>query len=88
MKAHVPPAEDLEAAMAKCLRFYVTERERSGAKWNRIGESSYSLPEALDFASSRVLETSVWLLTPTGGIRYWRSDQPDLFNSTVLALEL
>ena len=78
------PSEDIELSRARCLRFYVSEKLNPSAQWQHRMSTS-DLGEALDLASrSPEHEVAVFVETAAGGMLYWTSKAPDVFNSTVL----
>ena len=82
--AAIPP-EDLMLAQSRGLRFEVTGRFKRGQQWELVEKDIESLERAFEVTTkSTYPEVAVWVMTKTGGKRYWGSHMPDLYNSLVL----
>lgn len=79
------PSEDLKMAVENRLLFKVVTKAGKGKRWERVGEDTHSLEEAIGQASSiSAYQSGVFVVTRNGSFIYWTSDEPDLYNSTVL----
>lgn len=82
------PQDDLKAAQERSLQFKVTKRDKPRARWETVEAGIPDLAEA--YAKALALEfyqSAIWLMTEFGNFQYWSSDDPDLFNSTILKTE-
>jgi hypothetical protein len=76
--------EDIESARRQRLRFEVCRKEQRGAPWLEVFEGE-DLEEALSRARAETAyEAAVSVVTNRGGLIYWTSAAPDVFNSTVV----
>lgn len=77
--------EDKRMAVGIGQAFNVSYREKNGQKWELI-EEGLSLSDAVNLVSSNCKQGqwSIWLRD----FSYWKSVEPALFNSDILALAI
>ena len=80
--SHQVPAADVQAAEKKGCEFSIFRKERRGARWVEVSRIS-NLREAVAAAKNvEAYEAAVFL----GGIFYWSTRFPEVFNSTIFDL--
>jgi hypothetical protein len=81
------PNGDVDIARKRQRRFYVSRKAKVGAPWVK-GFVTEELDLALEHARAQSdHEVAVFVATRHGGFRYWTSNHPLAFNSTVLEIE-
>lgn len=80
------PETDVFLAERRSLMFYVSAKVVPRGPWMRISES-IGFREALERAAAQKeqhAEVGVFVEIPSGGLLYWSSRMPDVYNSLVL----
>jgi hypothetical protein len=75
------PLNDLDEAQRHARRFYVCRKE--AGRWVRCSEHA-DLEAALGKCLAELSIVAVFMASKSGGLLYWSSDKPDLFNSSIL----
>jgi hypothetical protein len=83
----VGPETDVIVANERGLAFYISAKAEAQGHWNRVA-GNLSLAAALELSSNDQLvsraEVGVFVETRSGGILYWSSRKPAVFNSLIL----
>jgi hypothetical protein len=84
------PLEDIEKASKRGLVFKVADKQGPGRRWQFVDEFIDSIEVAVARAKDMGgYESAVFLPTQqANGFLYWTSRDPELFNSTVLDLDV
>lgn len=77
-----PPENDQQRAKENHLTFEVMHREAPGERWLVAEQDIEGIEAALSVALAQ--ETPHTCIFTSAGFRYWGSDEPELFNSSVL----
>ena len=76
---------DQPIATEKGLTFTVAKKEKKGAPWVDLKENIENLLEAFQFSISvESFEVAIFVVYKFGGIHYWSSRHPEIFNSGAL----
>jgi len=80
---------DREAAQQRGYRFFVAQKTERGARWQRVREDIADLHDAIVHARSlTAYDVAVFVVRTGGGYVYWRSRQPDVYNTTIITMEI
>ena len=80
---------DRQAALRRGYRFFVAQKVERGSRWQHVRDDIADLHEAIVHAQSLTAhEVAVFVVRTGGGYIYWSSRQPDVYNTTVIAMEI
>ena len=69
--------------------FFVAVKAEHGSQWAHVRDEIADLDEAMALARSQTaFEAAVYVVRTGGGYIYWSSRHPDVYNATVIELEI
>jgi len=80
---------DRQIAHERGYRFFVAQKTERGGRWQHMRDDIADLHEAIVHARSlTAYEVAVFVVRTGGGYIYWSSRQPDVYNTTVITIEI